>query len=97
MLPYKRSCFAYSSPRASASPNTPFASVRTCPGLSRTATNPTLRVLEPEDRLSRLAVLADRDDAGDIDEAAGGLAAGLLLLSSHASMMGRGRLGRQAS
>jgi hypothetical protein len=42
------------------------------------------------------AILADRDDAGDIDEQAGGIAVGALLLGSHAGMMWRGSWGRQA-
>ena len=55
-----------------------------------------LRIPEPEYRLARLAVLADREDAGDINEAAGGLAVGALLLSSHEGMVGSRWLGRQA-
>jgi hypothetical protein len=47
-----------------------------------------LRVPEPEDRLSCVPVLADGDDAGDIDELAGGLTTGALLLGScHEAMV----------
>ena len=53
-------------------------------------------VAEPEYRLPGLAVLANRENAGDIDEAAGGLAVGALLLSSHAGMVWPRRPGRQA-